>query len=529
MTLDWRQPYPSARSPVFARNVVATSQPLATMAGIEAMRRGGNAVDAALAAAITLTVVEPCNNGIGSDAFAIVHHAGKLHGLNASGRSPAAWSPERFTGREEMPIHGWDSVSVPGAVSAWVALSERFGRLDFASLFESAVHYARDGFALAPITGGIWARVADNLGQFQGFRDTFLPNGVPKIGSTVKLPDHARSLEAIAASRGKAFYQGELAQAMVADCEAHGGVMSMEDLANHSADWVTPISHTLGKARLHEIPPSGQGLMALIALAVAEQVGIEQHALDSADSIHLQIEATRTAYAEIERNLADLDHMQVSPADLLDPAWIFHKANEVSLTQANPQPTTLGAAPDTVYLTAASEDDTMISLIQSNYMGFGSGVVVPGTGISLQNRAHGFTLEPGHPNEVDGSKRPYHTIIPGFVTRADDSATPIMSFGVMGGHMQAQGHLQMMIRVCVHGQNPQAASDAPRWYLHENGQVSLEPGFDRKVAAELERRGHQLIVNEPVPLFGGAQLIYRLDESYCAGSDSRKEGHAAGF
>lgn len=528
MTLDWRQPYPSARSPVFARNVVATSQPLATMAGIDAMRRGGNAVDAALAAAITLTVVEPCNNGIGSDAFAIIHHDGELHGLNASGRSPAAWNPERFSGREQMPLHGWDSVTVPGAVSAWVRLSERFGRLEFSELFTSAIGYARDGYQLAPITGGIWARVADRLGQFEGFRQTFLPDGVPGIGTTVRLPDHARSLEAIAASAGESFYRGELAEAMVADSNAHGGAMTMADLAAHEADWVTPISHSLGDARLHEIPPSGQGLMALIALAVAEQAGIGQHALDSADSVHLQIEATRAGYAEIERHLADLDHMRVTPAELLDPAWIGTKAASISMQGANPQPTALGASADTVYLTAASDDGTMISLIQSNYMGFGSGVVVPGTGISLQNRGHGFTLEPGHPNEVGGGKRPYHTIIPGFVTR-EGTAQPLMSFGVMGGHMQAQGHLQMMVRVCLHGQNPQAASDAPRWYLHESGQVSLEPGFDQSVAAELARRGHELVVDEQVPLFGGAQLIYRLEDGYCAASDSRKEGHAAGF
>ena len=529
MTLSWRNPYPSARAPVFARNVVATSQPLATSAGIEAMRRGGNAVDAALAAAITLTVVEPCNNGIGSDAFAIVHHEGELSGLNASGRSPAGWSPERFAGSNAMPLHGWETVTVPGCVSAWVALSDRFGKLDFADLFDAAIGYARDGYQLAPITGGIWAHAADRLGHFEGFRQTFLPNGVPDIGSTVRLPDHARSLEAIAASRGETFYRGELAEAMVADSAAHGGVLSLEDLDAHTADWVNPISQSLNDVRLHEIPPSGQGLMALIALGIVEQLGIGDYAVDSADSVHLQIEATRSAYAEIERHLADLEYMRVTPQELLHPAWIASKAEAVSIKRANPRPTTLGAAADTVYLTAASDDGTMISLIQSNYMGFGSGVVVPGTGISLQNRGHGFTLEPGHPNEVGGRKRPYHTIIPGFVTANGDTAEPMMSFGVMGGHMQAQGHLQMVIRVCVHGQNPQTASDAPRWYLHESGQVSLERGFDSGVAADLAARGHDLVVDEPLPIFGGAQLIHRLEDGYCAASDSRKEGHAAGF
>lgn len=526
MSLNWDHPYPSARSPVFASNVVATSQPLATGAGIRALHLGGNAVDAALAAAITLTVVEPCNNGIGSDAFALIWADGELHGLNASGRAPAGWTPARFAGRAAMPTHGWDTVTVPGAVSAWVAMSERFGKLPFETLFESAIGYARDGFQLAPVTGGLWHRAAAAFGDFESFQQTFAPNGAPAIGSRVQLRDHAQSLEAIATSHGQAFYGGHLAEAMVADSDTHGGVLSLLDLGNHRADWVTPISQSLGTARLHEIPPSGQGLMALIALGIVEQRDIGQYALDSVESVHLQIEATRGAYAEIERHLSDIDHMRVSPDALLDPAWIATKASAISMTRANPQPTTLGAAPDTVYLTAASADGMMVSMIQSNYMGFGSGVVVPGTGISLQNRGRGFTLEPGHPNEVRGGKRPYHTIIPGFAT---ENGQPRMSFGVMGGHMQAQGHLQMMIRTFVHQQNPQAASDAPRWYLHEDGHVSLERGFDQGVALALRQRGHDVTIAEPLNLFGGAQLIYALPDGYCAGSDHRKEGQAAGF
>lgn len=519
--------YASNRAPVFARNLVATSQPLAVQAGISALKEGGNAVDAALATAITLTVVEPTSNGIGSDAFAMVWDGHKLHGLNASGRAPAALGPEKFEGMDQIPELGWDAVTVPGAVSAWVELSSRFGKLPFERLFEDAIHYASTGFQVGPKTGMFWKEAESLYRNFDSFIDTFMLSGrAPHIGERMKLPDHATSLALIAGTNGQAFYQGELAEAMVEDARHHGGLLSMDDLARHRCDWVDTIQTGINGYQLHEIPPNGQGLIALISLGILDKIGIGDYPLDSADSVHLQIEAMRIAYANMERHLADIQHMRVTPADFLTNDFLQLCANEIDPLRANPEPTTLKASPDTVYLTSADESGMMVSMIQSNYRGFGSGIVVPGTGISLQNRGAGFVLEEGHPNQVGGGKRPYHTIIPGFAMK---DGHPKMSFGVMGAHMQAQGHLQMMLRIFVHGQNPQAASDAPRWHLQEDGKVAIEHGYDPVVVNELIKRRHEIILNRPELVFGGAQMIYIMADGYCGGSDHRKEGMAAGF
>ncbi|MFT4713711.1 MAG: gamma-glutamyltranspeptidase/glutathione hydrolase [Candidatus Azotimanducaceae bacterium] len=505
--------------------MVATSQPLATYAGLRMLEQGGNAVDAALAAAIALTVVEPNNNGIGSDAFAILWDGNSLHGLNASGRSPQDWNPERFQAHQSMPHLGWDSVTVPGAVSAWVELSQKFGRLPFAKLFESAVHYAENGYQVGPKSGYYWGFAPQQFKPFDSFMSTFCPNGkAPEIGSVVQLKDHARSLQLIAETNGESFYRGELADRMIQHSAECGGAMTHEDLDLHQCDWVGTLSQQLAgtDVSLHEIPPNGQGLLALVALGIVNHLDIANFALDSANSVHLQIEATRIAYAEVERHLADITYMKITPEMLLDAEYLERRAAEIDLTTANENPTTLGASEDTVYLSAADESGMMVSFIQSNYRGFGSGIVVPGTGISLQNRGSGFTTEKGHPNEVAGGKRPYQTIIPGFATHIGQ---PVMSFGVMGGHMQAQGHLQMMIRVFLHNQNPQAASDAPRWHLREDGVVCLEQGFDPSVIQELANRGHRIELNQPEHIYGGAQLIYKMASGYVGGSDHRKEGY----
>lgn len=527
--MNWETPYRSNRSPVFADNMVATSQPLATEAGLDAIRRGGNAIDAAIAAAITLAVVEPCNNGIGSDAFAIVWDGAELHGLNASGKSPAGWDPAIYKQKyDAMPSLGWDAVTVPGAVSAWVALSEKFGELPFADLFNAGIHYAEQGFQVGPKTGFYWQLAQKRFARFQPFIDTFMKAGrAPEIGEEIKLPDHGATLRSIAETRGESFYQGHLAEAMVKDCATHGGVMSMEDLGNHNAQWVGTISQTLGRIALHEIPPNGQGLMALIALGLLKHLEIERYPSAGADAIHLQVECMRVAYAEVERHLADINHMtRVTVADLLDENYLKSRAQEIRIGRAQPNPTALGAAPDTVYLSTADASGRMVSMIQSNYRGFGSGIVVPGTGISLQNRGNGFTLEDGHPNQLAGSKRPFHTIIPGFIMQ---DSQPSLSFGVMGGHMQAQGHLQMLVRIYVWGENPQAASDAPRWYLEEDGKVHLEAGTSTDVCNDLKARGHEIVLDSHESLFGGAQLIYKMDRGYCGGSDHRKEGLVSGF
>ncbi len=527
MTLDWDCPYPSKRSPVFARNIVTTSQPLAVEAGLQMLREGGNAVDAAIATAITLTVVEPNNNGIGSDAFAIIWDGSALHGLNASGRAPAALRPERFSDRETMPVLGWDAVTVPGAVSAWVELSRRFGHLPFERLFESAIRYARDGFQVGPKTGYFWQFAATRFAGFKPFMDTFMIDGrPPAIGETMYLPDHAATLETIAATGGEDFYRGDLARAMVSDSDRHGGTLTLDDLSGHRCDWTGTIRTELYDHELHEIPPNGQGLMALISLGILNELDIARHELDSLTSVHLQIEATRIAWAHVERYLADPEYMPVTPEDLLNRRFLAERAGEIDLQAANPSPRVTSAGPDTVYLATADAAGMMVSMIQSNYRGFGSGIVVPGTGISLQNRGSGFVLEPGHPNEAGGGKRPFQTIIPGFAMQGPMAR---LAFGVMGGHMQAQGHVQMMLRIFVHHQNPQAASDAPRWHLREDGRVALEDGFDEEVAAGLAELGHDIVLDNPEHLFGGAQLVYRMRDGYCAGSDHRKEGLAAGF
>lgn len=532
MSYSWDLPYRSNRSPLFAQNIVASSQPLAVQAGLETMRMGGNAVDAALATAITLTVVEPNNNGIGSDAFAIVHDGKELRGLNASGRSPGAWSPTRFSQLNAMPSLGWDSVTVPGAVSAWVAMSDKFGKLPFKQLFEPAIHYAEQGYQVGPQTGLFWKLAERTYAGYEEFSRTFLPEGrAPEIGESIRLPNHAASLRLIAATKGDAFYRGELARAMISDSVNHGGAMTLDDLASHKVDWVTPVAQAYSSGKsggisLHEIPPSGQGLMALIALGILEHLQLASYPLDSSDSLHLQIEAMRSAYAEIKTHLADIDHMQVTSDQLLNTAYLQSKAAAISLERATSNPPSLPSNPDTVYLTTADQNGMMVSMIQSNYRGFGSGIVVPETGISLQDRGSGFSLEAGHPNEVGGGKRPYHTIIPGFVTQGEK---PLMSFGVMGGHMQAQGHVQMIVRMFDYAQNPQAASDAPRWRLTEDGRVALESGFDPQVISNLKKRGHDIVPESPHHLFGGAQLIVKMKQGYCGASDHRKEGLAAGF
>ena len=429
-------PYRSQCMPVMARNMVASSQPLAVQAGVRVLQEGGNAVDAALATAITLTIVEPTSNGIGSDAFAILWDGNQLHGLNASGRAPQGVTPEDYAGLSEMPLFGWPSVTVPGAVSAWVALSERFGKLPFERLFENALDYAKNGYAVSPITARAWAAASPEFRDQEGFHH-FLPGGeAPKPGQWFSFPDQAETLEAIARTRGESFYRGELADQMVASSQRNQWKLSHQDLADHQADWVTLISKQYGDIELHEIPPNGQGLAALLMLGIARHLNLKQYAVDSTESVHLQVEAMKLAFADAYRYISDPATMDIGVNALLDDEYLSERARLIDKHQAgNPQHGTPNRG-GTVYLTAADQDGMMISMIQSNYFGFGSGVVVEGTGISMQNRGAGFNLIPGHPNQVGGGKRPFHTIIPAFVTR---DGQPEMSFGVMGGRHAGPG------------------------------------------------------------------------------------------
>jgi len=519
---DPAQPYASARSPICASNVVATSQPLATQAGIDALRRGGNAIDAALAAAITLTVVEPNNNGVGSDAFAILWDGKELVGLNASGRAPAGVRLDDYRSHEQMPKYGWDAVTVPGAVSAWVALSQRYGDLPFEDLFDSAIRYADDGFQVGPKTAFYWQQLASTYERFDEFKRHFLP--APVAGQRVRRPELARTLRLIADTTGAAFYTGELAVAIDRAARDQGGALRSSDLAEHAADWVTPTAQTYRDHCLHEIPPNGQGLAAQIGLGILRH--LDPPDPDTAVGKHLQIEAMKIAIRAAFDHFADPRAMRIAPEQLLEPGSLKRAAASIGRRATQLPPAALPIGHDTVYLTAADSQGRMVSFIQSNYLAFGSGIVIPGTGISLQNRGHGFSLDPDHPNCLAPGKRPFHTIIPGFVTEA---GAPRLSFGVMGGHMQHQGHVQMVNRIFDAGQNPQAASDAPRWHVFEDFSVGLEEGTPKSVATELSDMGHDVRFEPREHVFGGAQLILRTDDGYVAGSDHRKEGQAAGF
>ncbi len=525
---EWLFPYPSQRMPVLARNIVATSQPLAAQAGLQMLRAGGNAADAAVATAIALTVIEPTSNGIGSDCFALVWAGGGLHGLNASGRSPQALQPQRFAGKKAIEFLGWDGVTVPGAVSGWRELSKRFGSLPFGKLFEPAIAYATEGFLVAPQTAHYWALGAKRYRDFESYQKTFCPGGrAPRAGERFASPVHAATLRLIAESDTDAFYRGELARAIADHAEATGGLLTRRDLAEHQADWVRPISIDYRGWTLHEIPPNGQGLAALLMLGILRNLDLAERPVDSARSLHLQVEAMKLAFADGHRYIADPAWMDVSVDALLDPGYLAQRARLIDPARARDPDYGTPRPGGTIYLTAADAEGNMVSYIQSNYTGFGSGIVIPDTGIALQNRGCCFSLEQGHPNQVGPGKRPYHTIIPGFVTR---NGEPVMSFGVMGGFMQPQGHAQVVIRIADYRQNPQAALDAPRWRVDGGLALSIEPGFDAGVYAQLEQMGHEVTVaGARTVAHGGGQVIYRLQDGYFGASDSRRDGQAVGY
>ena len=539
---DWNTGYASQRSPVFARNVVSTSHPLAAQAGLRMLQAGGNAVDAAIACAAVMTVVEPCSNGLGSDAFCILWDGKELHGLNASGCAPQAWTPDYFASKygadaRTPPKRGWDSVTVPGAVAGWTALHERFGKLPFADLLAPAIETAERGYAVPVIVQQKWRNAAGlaELTSQPGFAQTFLPKGrEPQVGEMFHFAQAARTLRLIAETRGEAFYRGEVAQAAAAHAAAFGGAMTAKDFADYRPEWVQPISRDYRGYTLHEIPPNGQGIAALMALGMLEKFDIAALPVDGVASQHLQIEAMKLAFADVYRHVGEPRTMRLSAAQLLDDSYLAARARLIDPRRAQDFGPGLLPQGGTIYLSAADASGMMVSFIQSNYMGFGSGVVVPGYGLSLQNRGHGFTLDPNSDNLVGPGKRPFHTIIPAFLTRG---GLPVMSFGVMGGDMQPQGHLQTVVRMLDYKQQPQAACDAPRWRYH-GGTVNAEAGFDAATATALRELGHRV---EPFADsyqdYGAGQFIWRLDEGqgdaaergYAAASDPRRDGQAAGF
>ena len=529
-------PYRSQRMPVLApRGVVATSQPLAAQAGLRMLLDGGNAVDAAVATAIALTVVEPTSNGIGGDAFALVWDGQRLQGLNGSGRAPAHATVEalRGAGHEQMPQRGWWPVTVPGAPRAWADLHERFGRLPFARLFEPAIVYAEQGYPVSPVVARYWDNAARNVfSQFDGaeFRpwyETFAPDGrAPRAGERWSSPGHAETLRRIAGSKAGDFYTGRLADAIAAFAGETGGLIAADDLAAHQCAWVEPISARYRGCDVWEIPPNGQGIAALVGLSILDGLELARHPRESVESYHLQIEALKLSLTDARRYVADPEHADVPVRGLLDRSYAAERRALIGERAVDPAPGR-PAAGGTVYLCAADADGMMVSYIQSNYMGFGSGVVVPGTGIALHNRGYGFTLEDGHPNRLAPGKRPFHTIIPGFLTRGGE---PVGPFGVMGAFMQTQGHIQVLVNTLDYQLNPQASLDAPRWRWLEGRTVAVEPEVGDEIVEGLRARGHDVSRRPTDVSYGRGQIIWRLpDGGYVAGSDKRADGCAVGF
>ncbi|ASW57032.1 gamma-glutamyltransferase family protein [Plantactinospora sp. KBS50] len=543
------------RPPLYAPNgVVATSQPLAAAAGLAALRNGGSAVDAALAAAITLTVVQPGSNDIGGDLFALVWDGGRLHGLNGSGRSPAALDRaavlaatggqgadpvEAFGGAQAggpaMPAHGWLPVTVPGAPAGWHDLHERFGRLPFAELFADAIGYAEHGYPVSPQVSRVWNRaVATHAGltgpEFAEWSRVFTVDGVraPRAGERWRNPGAAQALRRIAASGADDFYRGRIAAALDAYSARTGGLLTGDDLAAHRSAWVEPIRVGYRDHEVWELPPNGQGVAALLALAILD--GVDPADLAPEEWLHWQIEAVKLGFADAHAYVTDPDLMRVSPADLLDPAYVAGRRARIGDRAGLPVPGE-PARGGTVYLCAADGAGMMVSLIQSTYLSFGSHVVLPGYGFGLQDRGAAFRLDPAHPDVVGPAKRPFHTIIPGFLTRGGE---PVGPFGVMGAHMQPQGHLQVVSATVDRGLDPQAALGLPRWYWHTGRAVRVEPALlaapgGADLVAGLRGRGHEVSVPPDPSVFGHGQAVWRGPGGYVAGSEPRTDGSAVGY
>jgi gamma-glutamyltranspeptidase/glutathione hydrolase len=534
------------RSTVFAPNgAVATSQPLATAAALAVLERGGNAVDAAVTAAAVLGLVEPHMTGIGGDMFALVWWAAdrELHGLNASGRSGSMVTLERLVerGSSRVPSRGAESVTVPGALAGWEALLSRFGSVSLADALQPAIGLAGEGFPVSPIIAGQWAN-AENLWTGDGMHDgtlreafsaTYLPSGskAPRAGEWFRNQDLASSYSAIARDGIGVLYGGALGHRVVDHLQALGGFVTLDDLRQHTVSWVEPMSATFGNYRLYELPPNGQGVAALEMLEILEGFDLRSMGHNSAAYLHHLIEAKKLAYADLEFVVGDPDHMTVSADQLLQDDFITERRALIDPARAADQPDPAAAVTtsETIYLTVTDRHGNMVSFINSIYSEFGSGVVVPGTGFALQNRGAGFTMERDRANTVGPRKLPFHTIIPAFATRIGPvgSETPWLSFGVMGGSMQPQGHVQMLLNLVVFGMDLQEAVDASRFRHLSGRRVAIEPGVATDALRVLQSMGHELVDPAGVA-FGGAQAIMRLDRGWAAASDPRKDGMAAG-
>lgn len=527
--------YPSRRRVVYAkRGMVCTSQPLAAQAGLSILQQGGNAVDAAVATAICMTVLEPTSNGLGSDAFALVWIKDKLYGLNGSGYAPNNLTAEALAEQgvtEKIPYRGWQSVNIPGAVSAWAELHKRFGRLPFSKLCEPAIYYAEEGYPLSPLIQQLWDASVKlfeeykDKKEFCGWFPTFAPNGkAPEVGQLVKLPDHGKTLRKIAETNGEAFYRGDVADAIAEFSKKTCGFITKEDLANYRAEWVEPLHTEYRGHEVWEIPPNGQGMTVLMALNILK--GFDFAEKECADTYHKQIEAMKLAFADTMEYVTDPRYMTTKVEDMLSDEYAEARRSLIGEEALDPKPGSPFSG-GTIYLCTADNEGNMVSLIQSNYKGFGSGVVVPDTGIALNDRASGFSLNPASDNYLQPWKKPYHTIIPGFLTKEGKAVGP---FGVMGEYMQPQGQLQVVMDTVDFLMNPQNALDAPRWQWIEGKKVQLEDGVPTEIAEELRRRGHDITVMSDYTSFGRGQIIWRDENGILVGAtEPRTDGTVAAW
>lgn len=530
---DLQYKYPSTRTLVYGqKGMVATSQPLAAQAGLDMIKKGGNAVDAAIATAACLTVVEPTSNGIGGDAFAIVWMKDKIYGLNSSGKSPKNISIEKLKkqGFDTMPKHGMIPVTVPGAPGAWAALSDKFGKLTLKECLEPAVAYAKEGFPVSPITAKYWERAfnvyknAFKGKEFEGWFNTFAPKKrAPQPGEIWASPDHAKTLALIGDTDAKAFYQGSLADKIHDFSKQYKGYIEKSDLENFAPEWIEPIKVSYKGYDVWELPPNGQGIIALMALNILQHQPVDHR--DSERTVHNQIEAIKLAFEDGKKYITDPEFMKVSNEDLLSYEYGVKRSEEITEEAMFPK----AGKPDssgTVYLATADGDGNMVSFIQSNYMGFGSGVVIPGTGIGLQNRGHNFSLNPEDHNALAPGKRTYHTIIPGFLSKEGKALGP---FGVMGGFMQPQGHMQVINNLIDFNLNPQEALDAPRWQWIQEKTVEIEIGTPKFIFEHLQRRGHQVQWAKDSGSFGRGQIILKNGETLIGATEPRTDGMVAAW
>lgn len=528
-------PYPMRRKPIFARNgMVATSQPLAAQAGLDILKKGGNAIDAAVATAACLTVVEPTTNGIGGDAFALVWTNNKLHGINSSGPAPKSISIEavKKRGHEEMPKYGLIPLTVPGAPGAWAELNKKFGKLSLSEVLAPAVRYASEGYPVSPVIAAAWKRSKEIFTknstekEFAEWFKVFAPNGkTPLAGDIWKSEDLAKTLKLIGQTQGEAFYRGELAERIDALSRKYDGFIRYSDLAEFYPEWVEPIGVNYKGYDVWEIPPNGQGLIALIALNIIKEMDIKER--DCVETLHKQMEAVKLAFACAQKHITEQNEMNFATKDFLNEEYAAKcrmLIEDIAKMPDADEPDSSG----TIYLCTADSEGNMVSYIQSNYMGFGSGVVVPETGISLQNRGNNFNLDPNHANHLAPGKRTYHTIIPGFLTKRD---VPVGPFGVMGGFMQPQAHLQVIMNSIDFGLNPQAAIDAPRFRWNKEMSVSVEMGFQQHTVQALIAKGHDIKVEAKDGGFGRGQIIWRNPGTgvLVGGTESRTDGTVAAW